>query len=145
MRIGTFCVLVALAACGCSKFETDWRSDAVRKMAADRDELAGRWKGGWKSEKSGHSGSLRAIVTKLDDDTYRARFDASWALLMRFGYEMELTPDRRDGVVYVSGEENIGNNLGGVYEYDGKADGKVFRCNYRTRNDYGYFRLTRPG
>jgi hypothetical protein len=145
MRIGFFCVTMtaAIAAGGCSKFESDWRSKAVQQPL-EGDDLAGRWKGSWKSQKSGHSGSLRCIVTKLGEDTYKARFDASWALLMRFGYEMKLTPDRRDDVSYVSGEENIGDNLGGVYEYDGRADGKVFRCNYRTKMDYGYFRLTRP-
>ena len=144
MRIAPLCVLMALAACGCSQFETDWRSDAVRKVDAGRDELAGRWKGGWKSEKSGHGGSLRAIVTKLDENTYRARFDASWAMLMRFGYEMKLTPDRQDGVAYLNGEQNIGEKFGGVYQYEGKADGKIYRCNYRTKNDYGQFRMTRP-
>jgi hypothetical protein len=134
---------VVVLAAGCtSKFQNEWRSAAG--APAQPDHLSGRWKGSWKSDKSGHSGGLRAVVTRSGEDAYRAHFNATYALLFRFGYTMNMTADVREDMTYVAGEEDLGKNLGGVYEYEGQADGRKFRLNYRTKNDYGHFTLTRP-
>jgi hypothetical protein len=55
-----------------------------------------------------------------------------------------MTADVREDVTYVAGEQDIGKSYGGVYEYEGQSDGKTFRLNYRTKNDYGHFTLKRP-
>lgn len=137
----------ALLGGGCSSsFQKEWRRAAVTDAgspAAD-DHLSGRWKGSWKSDKSGHSGGLRCVVSPTGDDTYRARFDATYALLLRFGYTMNMTADVREDVTYVAGEQDLGKRYGGVYEYEGQSNGKTFRLNYRTKNDYGHFTLKRP-
>jgi hypothetical protein len=133
---------IVLAAGGCaSKFQSEWKSAAA---AAPQDHLSGRWKGSWKSDKSGHSGGLRCVASRTGDDAYRAHFNATYALLFRFGYTMHMTADVREDTTYVAGEEDLGKKVGGVYEYEGQADGKTFRLNYRTKNDYGHFTLTRP-
>ena len=67
-----------------------------------------------------------------------------WCLLLRFGYTMNMTADAREDVTYVAGEADLGKTAGGVYEYEGRADGRTFRLNYRTKNDYGHFTLKRP-
>ena len=143
-----FILLVTAAvavAGGCSSaFQREWKQTAVAAEPAD-DHLWGRWKGSWKSDKSGHSGGLRCVVTRTGDDSYRARFNATYALLFRFGYTMHMTADVREDVTYVAGEANLGKNVGGVYEYEGQSDGKTFRVNYRTKKDYGHFTLKRPG
>lgn len=136
--------LFALLPCGCSGFERDWRSPAHLRPPENGDAFAGRWKGYWKSVPSGHSGSLRCIVTRLDDDTRRARFNASWALLLRFGYTADMNVEQRDGLTHFSGEADLGKMAGGVYRYEGHADGNALYCKYRTGSDHGYFKMTRP-
>jgi hypothetical protein len=135
-----------LSAAGCrNQFQEEWKRGAVADGGAGgADHLAGRWKGSWKSDKSGHSGGLRCIVTPLDGDTYRAKFNATYALLIRFGYAMEMTADVQEDVTYVAGEADLGKSAGGVYEYEGQSDGRTFRLNYRTKKDYGHFTLKRP-
>ena len=136
--------VLTLLLCGCSQFERDWRSPALLKPPENNDPFVGRWKGYWKSVPSGHSGSLRSIVTKTDDDTCRAQFKASWALLLKFGYTAEMHVTQEGGVAHFTGEADLGKMAGGVYRYDGHADGTTFYCNYRSGADHGYFKLTRP-
>lgn len=144
IRIILFLLAVALFSGGCaSQFQRDWKRSAVADAGAD-DHLSGRWKGSWKSDKSGHSGGLRCIAAKADDGAYRCRFNATYALLLRFGYTMEMTADVREDLTYVAGEQDLGKMYGGVYEYEGQSNGKMFRLNYRTKNDYGHFTLKRP-
>ncbi len=129
---------------GCSRFESDWRSPALLRAAPGDDRFAGRWKGHWKSVASGHSGSLRCIATRLDDRTYRAHFNASYALLLRFEYAAQMAVEARDDATHFTGEADLGRLAGGVYRYDGHTDGRVFYCKYKSSNDHGYFKLTRP-
>lgn len=111
---------------------------------ARADKLAGRWEGTWRSERSNHSGKLRAIVTPIDAQTYRADFDATYMGLMRFGYSMKLAAQSEADQTRFQGAENLGWLAGGLYRYDGAADGHAFNCTYRSRNDHGTFRMTRP-
>jgi|tagenome__1003787_1003787.scaffolds.fasta_scaffold18071118_1 hypothetical protein len=150
IRITTLLLTAAaalLSAAGCSpQFQSDWKRTAAAEVPGQPppDHLSGRWKGSWKSDKSGHSGGLRCIVTKTGDETYRANFNATYMALLRFSYSMDMTADVRDEETYVQGEEDLGKSYGGVYEYEGQADGKTFRINYKTNSDYGHFSLKRP-
>ena len=136
--------MAALFLCGCSQFERDWRSPAFLRPPAGGEAFEGRWKGYWKSVPSGHSGSLRCIVSKVDEDTCRAHFNASYALLLRFGYTAEMNVETRGGTAHFTGQQDLGPLAGGVYHYDGRADGRQFYCTYRSGNDHGFFKLTRP-
>jgi len=113
------------------------------RSPATGDAMAGRWKGYWKSVPSGHGGSLRCIATKVDDATYRARFNATWALLLRFEYTVDMHAEPRDGATYFNGQADLGKMAGGVYHYDGHADGHEFYSTYRASSDHGYFKMTR--
>ena len=163
----TLAILLALAGGGCA-FDRDWKRLAAAvpsdqavgvgvgaAEAAVPDPLAGRWEGTWTSETTNHSGKLRAIVTPAGDDAYRARFDATYFGLMRFGYAMTLTatpPEDGGGggggdagsVTRFTGEENLGWLAGGVYRYDGTTDGHTFDCAYESKHDRGRFQMTRP-
>ena len=136
--------LAALLLTGCSRFESDWRSPAYLKPPADGEMFAGRWKGYWKSVPSGHSGSLRCLVRSVDDDTYRAHFNASWALFARFEYVAAMEVERREDHIHFAGQADLGRMAGGVYRYDGHTDGHILYCKYKSSNDHGYFKLSRP-
>lgn len=143
-KLSLVILVVTLAASGCtSQFQREWRSVATA-APAEGEHLSGRWKGSWKSDKTGHFGGLRCVATRTGDDSYRCRFDATYALVFRFGYTMNMTADVREDVTYVAGAEDLGKKLGGVYEYEGQADGRTFRLNYRTKKDFGHFTLKRP-
>lgn len=159
-RAGAAVLLLAallLLAGGCA-FDRKWKRLAAAERGgaapsasaspnttdARADKLAGRWEGTWHSERSNHSGKLRAIVTPVDAQTYRADFDATYMGLMRFGYSMKLTAQSEADQTRFQGAENLGWLAGGLYRYDGAADGQTFDCTYRSRNDHGTFRMTRP-
>lgn len=156
MHYRTFAALavVALTATGCS-FDRQWRdlkraqavADDAQPTAGAADPLAGRWEGKWVSERTGHSGRLRAIITPVDSTTYRVRYDAMYMGLLRFGYGMDLTASPgggKGGPITFAGEEDLGRLAGGVYRYKGTADGAKFHSLYESRDDNGYFEMTRP-
>ena len=144
-------VLLLSAAGGCS-FDRRWKhlraqaaaDETAAVAAAAADPLAGRWEGTWRSERSNHAGKLRAIVTPVDEATYRADFHATYLGLLRFGYSMDLAAQREGGVTRFQGQENLGRLAGGLYQYDGTTDGQTFDCTYRSKSDHGRFRMTRP-
>jgi hypothetical protein len=135
---------------GCA-FDRNWKrlSAAARQeteatTTTDPDKLAGRWEGTWQSERSNHSGKLRAIITPVNETTYRADFSATYLGLMRFGYSMNLAAQTEGDVIRFQGEEDLGWLAGGVYRYDGATDGQAFDCTYTSKGDDGTFRMTRP-
>ena len=131
---------------GCA-FDRQWNRMAAQAQPEDAGGLAGRWVGTWHSERSNHKGGLRAIVTPVNEITYRARFDATYLGVLRFGYSMNLTArpdDLGGGTTRFTGEENLGWLAGGLYRYEGVADGQTFDCAYRSKNDHGRFQMTRP-
>ena len=49
-----------------------------------------------------------------------------------------------DGDVYrFSAEADLGWLAGGRYEYDGSVDGDNFRSTYKSKSDYGTFKMAR--
>lgn len=156
--------LLLAAASGCA-FDRKWKhlsaAAAERADLADAsraDPLAGRWVGTWHSERNNHRGKLRAILTPARPGAavaaadaadaapaaYRADFDATYLGLLRFGYSMTLAARREGDVIHFHGEENLGRLAGGVYRYEGTADGRTFDCTYRSKSDHGKFQMTRP-
>ena len=134
---------------GCSRFEGDWRTPSVVRAASEGgDSLRGRWKGSWKSRANGHSGSLRCIMTPLGGDAYRAQFHATFGLVFQFDYTVKMDVRREgdgpDAVAHFTGKADLGKMAGGLYEYAGHADGRVFHSTYRSRDDHGYFKMRRP-
>ena len=146
----TGALLLPLAG-GCA-FDRKWKRFGEQPAeVAQVNDLAGRWTGTWKSERTNHSGKLRAIITPVDDVTYRADFDATYMGILRFGYSMNLAAQPADGTtsagagaIRFTGQENLGWLAGGLYRYEGTADGRSFDCAYQSKNDHGRFRMSRP-
>ena len=153
-------IAAAAATSGGCAFDRRWRdlrraqlvssaADAVAATPAApaaADPLAGRWEGRWVSERTGHRGRLRAIITPVDATTYRVTYDATYMGVLRFGYGMDLTtsPALTGGPLTFTGQEDLGALAGGVYRYNGTADGTTFRSTYESGADHGYFEMTRP-
>ncbi len=147
LRTGVHGVVVValLGGAGCSSFDRAWEEAAglsARAAEADRP-LAGRWKGTWRSEKTGHQGKLRAVVRHTGGRTYRARFHATYGGLFPFEYTVEeLTVTGSNGATRFEGSADLGLFVG-VYEYEGKVDNGKWRSTYHTEGDRGIFRMER--
>lgn len=153
-RPAAMCILTLLVCCaagGCS-FDRRWRNLSRDASATPQtssmglaDPLAGRWEGKWVSEQTGHSGQLRAIVDRVDANTYHIDYDAWFFGVLRYTHGMNVTATRETGAdaIRFQGEENLGS-LAGVYRYDGTADGRAFKSTYQSKDDHGTFEMKRP-
>ena len=107
------------------------------------DPVAGRWTGEWVSEKSGHRGELRCVLTPDGSNFYRAHFYATFSKLFSVGYVTKFEAARTDGCVHLRGEEDLGRLAGGVYRCEGNVQQHKLLCQYSCRYDRGIFRLER--
>jgi len=136
-------LLAALAALsGCSTFERDWR---VQSSFPPEPGLQGCWQGVWASQVSGHTDSLRCIIGKAEDGTYRARFKAKYRKVLSFGYTVPLKVERRGDKESFQGQANLGWLAGGVYHYKGSSDSTNFQSTYSCKYDHGTFRMLKAG
>ena len=134
-------LLVVVGLSGCSTFNRDWKAAAARLTPTD--SIEGRWEGRWLSAHNEHSGSLRAIVRKLDNGQFETRYHAMYAGVLSFGMQMNLTLVPTNGGWTFSGEENLGR-LYGIYRYEGRASATNFYSTYKASVDHGTFQLARP-
>lgn len=127
--------LVALAA-GCTSFEKRWQAAAT----GPADGITGRWTGTWQNTNNDHGGALRALVTRLSETNYAARFHATWGEYSG-SFQTELH-GRMDGGEFVfTGRKRV---LGFLVRTAGRADATNFFSTYESRFDNGTFTLHRP-
>src|SRR5436190_18443992 len=100
--------LVLCAVAGCSRFQKEWDSASATPHAGE--PMLGRWSGTWKSEATGHTDKLDAVVKLIDwqhggtknlegakeGDTHYAWFHAHYLTIITFNAEVPLKA-QRDG------------------------------------------------
>ena len=136
--------LSAFSFVGCSTFNDEWRQAA--KQSTPTSDIIGRWEGRWLSHANGHNEKMRCLITQVDTNHYDARFHAAYKkwITIYFGYTVRLeTKPGTNGVAF-HGQENLGPLAGGVYTYDGHANGTNFFSTYKSKHDNGIFQLQRP-
>jgi hypothetical protein len=142
---GVFFVLMVAAGLvgltGCSSFHKEWK--ASMKGPAPTDSINGPWIGDWKSDANGHHGSLKCVVTKTSDTTYRAHYRAHFFKIFWYTYAATLNGNETNGVVMMRGEADLGK-AGGVYQYEGTATPTEFRSSYSSKHDHGNYQMMRP-
>ena len=131
---------VVLIGASCSSFNREWRK--VGRNAVAPSGLEGRWEGEWISEVNGHHGRLRCIVNR-DEDVYRARFHAKYRKILSFGYTVPLNAEPTENGYKFRGEADLGSLAGGIYHYEGHADGTNFFSTYSSKYDHGTFEMQR--
>jgi hypothetical protein len=140
--IGLSLVLL-VATAGCSRFNRDWQ--AAGNWTAPDPAMAGAWSGTWNSAANGHHGSLRAILTPIDESTLQAQFKARfWGIFTyRYSLDLEVEP-RAPGEWHFAGDSDLGWLAGGVYACEGVATADELRADYQSKRDHGTFSLSRP-
>lgn len=139
--------LLALALCltfttACSSFNREWKAAAA--TPGQPDSIEGAWDGIWLSDHNDHTGRLRAIITRLNDDEYYARFHASYMKILTFGQAVNLQVKKAGTNFTFSGAADLGKTYGGIYEYKGNSSPEGFYSTYKCSIDHGTFRMTRP-
>ncbi|HVC95365.1 MAG TPA: hypothetical protein VND64_16840 [Pirellulales bacterium] len=132
--------------CGCSVtsgFHRDWNSPCCCNTRPD--ELAGCWEGCWKSNCTSHHGKLQAIISQIDETHYSARFHGTFFKIVPFQYRLVLSARREGDRWVLSGRKELGQLVGGTYQYEGYATDCDFVCRYSCCKDNGVFIMTRRG
>ena len=137
---------LTLLAAGCStttEFDQVW--DAAGSTPTPDDSITGQWVGQWQNENGGHSGKMRAVITRLDDTHYLAQYHAKYGGMFTFESVVPLRIEQTEAQrVEFSGEANLGSMAGGLYEYTGHATPDEFISDYTSRGNTGTYELTRP-
>lgn len=134
--------LCLLAGCASPSFNNQWKAQA--HAARQHDLVAGAWTGTWRSDANGHHGRLRCVVTKLEGNHYRFYYDARFWGIFGARYTVTQEVQQAGAALRIRGESDLGRLFGGVFTYEGHADGKEFRSSYRSTKDHGVFELVRP-
>lgn len=130
----------ALALAGCAST----RPLAPPPATAAAEPLLGRWEGTWLSHRNQHTGALTCLVTREPDGRHRFDFRATFWKVFRASYSVHLDVREIPGGHALSGAENLGGFMGGVYHYEGTASNGTLRATYQSDVDHGVFNLTRP-
>ena len=125
----------------CRDFNERWEAAA----GLDANSVSGRWEGEWVSQKTGHHGPLRCVLTVVSPSLWHVAFRASYSRVFRACYATDFTVVQEPGRWTFTGGQDLGTFAGGVYEYSGQASLIEMVCQYKSPRDHGEFRLRRPG
>jgi hypothetical protein len=127
---------------GCSSFNRDYKR--VAASLSPSDNLTGAWDGHWRSDKNGHNGRLRCIMTPKGGNIYDARFRARYFKILAYEYNVPLTVQGQGTNFTFEGSANLGKLAGGLYTYKGTATAAQLNSTYSCKWDHGKFELVRP-
>jgi hypothetical protein len=140
-------LMLSLSVSSCSgRFQRDWKTTAVAPVTTAPKNVAGSWQGTWKSEATGHQGTLKAVVSEVPEkeNRYAFRYHATWSNLFSATFESEHMAKPQGRNFVLTGHHDLGFLFGGVYHYEGTATPSLLKCRYRSKLDHGVFELQRP-
>ncbi len=107
-------------------------------------DLSGTWDcGSWTSCTSGHSGRLRARITRIGPNCYRCVFCGTFLKIVPFRYPVTLHVTGTDGNrVYFRASRRL-PLFGGTFTCSGSATACSFSANFTSSKDSGTFRMCR--
>lgn len=101
---------------------------------------AGKWRGSWSSQTTGHAGPLKARIRPIGGDRYRAVFVGRFAGVVPFVYPATLQRVPGTGNCYTSSQRLP---LLGTYRMTASVTDRSFRATFQGRRDRGAFRMNR--
>lgn len=138
-------VTLCLANCSAA-FNREWKSELASSPKHSASDINGAWTGMWRSDKNGHHGDLRCIVSTSDVKTGASRFHyhATFMKFLSATYDVtHIVKRTKDGYVF-SGDQAISGKGSGVYHYEGRVSGGEFHATFRSGSDHGVFEMKRP-
>lgn len=111
--------------------------------SAFASDPVGKWKGEWKSGKTGHRGPMRANVRQQPDGTYKARFTGRFAVIIPFTYQTELQPSiDSNGQLHLRANKPLGPIMGS-YSMDAVVSPSSLSGSFRAAKDVGTIQMRR--
>lgn len=147
LPLSVLALILALSVSSCSTpFQRDWKTTAAAPVTTAPKNVAGSWQGTWKSEATGHQGTLKAVVSEVSnkENTYAFNYHATWSNLFSATFQSEHTAQPQGKNFVLTGHHDLGFLFGGVYHYEGTATPTLLKCRYRSKLDHGVFELQRP-
>jgi hypothetical protein len=150
VRIGILAMFSLTFFAGCSSFSRDYKKALAEQRPAG--SIEGPWNGTWTSN-GGHAGSLKCLLTRngpAQSDagaptTYRARFEATFWKVFTGRYDVTLSgKENPDGTAHLTGDQDLGKMVGGVFHYDAHVTPTNFDATYESSKDDGKFTMKRP-
>jgi len=135
-------LLLVLFLTGCSTFHHDWK--AATSAPIPTNTIDGPWVGEWHSDKNGHHGSLRCVVTQTSPTTFRAHYRARFLKIFRYTYLATLNGQQTNNTFTLEGTANLGKLAGGIYTYKATATATNFTSTYSCKYDHGSYQMARP-
>ena len=132
-----------LASCATPGFERAWKK-SVSASPAKAGDVTGPWTGEWASDANGHTGKLRCLVERKDEDTLSFRYWASWHGWLTGTFRLDGEAQRRaDGSYLVRGDKRM--IPWGTYSHEAEIDPSRFDATFSSgQQNLGTFRMERP-
>jgi hypothetical protein len=146
LRLAAAIVLLSCLASCSFGYNRRWTAVAQQSATTHPTDLAGAWEGTWKSEPTGHTGSLRAIVTPITRSTaasYHFEYKATWKQVLSAVFHADHMAQWKNGRCTLSGQKDLGR-FGGIYKFTGTATPKELHAKYESKMDHGVFEMKRP-
>jgi hypothetical protein len=103
--------------------------------------LAGRWRGTWHSDSTGHKGPMQAHFRCAGTGRWEVVFRGRFCALIPFQYSAVLREQTSaDGTVTLSGSRNLGPLLG-TFQFRGTVSGGRLNARWWSKKESGSFVL----
>lgn len=136
-------ILAALFLTSCVGYEAKWNKSVADYRAGKIKAPEGPWEGTWTTKTNGHTGDLRAIVSKAPDGEYDFHYHATWKKFLQGGYKVKF-PAKRSGSTYrVDGSKDLG--IFGAFGHKATITPSRYEATYSNdKGDLGTFSMRRP-
>lgn len=142
MRLRNFALAALIvAACfggGCS-FSREFK--AASRQPPPTDDITGAWVGRWKNSNNSHEDRLKAVITRVSDHQYEARFKAWWFRILSGSFRATLNGQWEGGEFVFQGSQRV---MGWEFKQQGRANATNFTSEYSSSNYRGMFIMERP-
>ena len=107
------------------------------------NEPSGVWRGRWYSQRTGHSGPVRAHITPVGEGRYEAKFSGRFAGVIPFAYRTPMVATSFDGATTTLVASKKLGPLLGSYQMQAIQVGDQFQASFTAGKDTGSFQMNR--
>ncbi len=123
---------------GCS-FSREWKA-ASRELPPAQD-ITGAWVGTWQNSNNSHTGRLKAVITRVSETEYQARFKAWWLGILNGTFDTSLQGQWEEDDFVFEGTQKV---MVWEFQQQGRASATRFDSEYSSSDYRGSFTMERP-
>ena len=131
---------------GCVGYQKKWNRAVAAYEAGETSAPEGPWEGSWETTTNGHTGDLRAIVSRSEENPgeYDFHYHFTWAKILSGTYKATFPATRTGSSRHeVDGEQELG--LFGTFRHEATITDNQFEATYSSKKgEVGLFEMIRP-